>query len=528
MKSPFKSLRPLLLFIAVVIALLSAPIDAGAASRINKALRELDKALANRDAYTAQRIEIDDSMKAALSRLNEPQDRFELMLKLSKRYIDFQVDSAIAYAERAHDLTTSMGLPSKAGRIEALTCGFLASQGQLREAMERFAAIDTTGMELYDRLDYLASGSRLYFVASYCYPPGDGFNALVAKGRDYTEQYLRLAPIRSDTAIFMSTLITDISKHPQLIEASLKEILQNRVQTDPFYPLALQQLGSFYLEQNRPEEALEALVHALTAEIINGCRSGESASILAHELIRRGDSSRGHQVLELALENARLSNWRVRAIQAAEITPNVANNLNRAIAVRDTWVFTLLIIAAAAIATIIWLIMRLRTALTTISTMRKRTAEADNERRLYFNRFLKLCAVYLETLEKFTITARRKISTKQVDDLYEMINSGTLFNEQSKKFYEIFDNAFCHAYPRFVEELNKLLLPDKQVIPPSPDTLTTELRILAFMRIGFDESARIASFLSVSVNTIYTYRNRMRARAISRDTFEDDLMKIGL
>ncbi len=51
---------------------------------------------------------------------------------------------------------------------------------------------------------------------------------------------------------------------------------------------------------------------------------------------------------------------------------------------------------------------------------------------------------------------------------------------------------------------------------------------MAFMRIGFGDSSRIARFLGLSVNTIYTYRNRMRSRAISRDTFEDDLMQTGL
>lgn len=37
----------------------------------------------------------------------------------------------------------------------------------------------------------------------------------------------------------------------------------------------------------------------------------------------------------------------------------------------------------------------------------------------------------------------------------------------------------------------------------------------------------MARFLGVSINTIYTYRNRLKTRAINRDTFESDLMTIG-
>jgi len=57
--------------------------------------------------------------------------------------------------------------------------------------------------------------------------------------------------------------------------------------------------------------------------------------------------------------------------------------------------------------------------------------------------------------------------------------------------------------------------------------LTPELRILAFMRLGLDDSSKIARFLNLSVNTVYTYRNRMKNRASDRDNFEAMVMEIG-
>ena len=52
------------------------------------------------------------------------------------------------------------------------------------------------------------------------------------------------------------------------------------------------------------------------------------------------------------------------------------------------------------------------------------------------------------------------------------------------------------------------------------------LAALAFMLLGIEESSRIAQVLNYSLNTIYAYRNRTKARAINRDSFEDDVMKI--
>ena len=51
-------------------------------------------------------------------------------------------------------------------------------------------------------------------------------------------------------------------------------------------------------------------------------------------------------------------------------------------------------------------------------------------------------------------------------------------------------------------------------------------RSLAFMRLGIEESARIAQILNYSLNTIYAYRNRLKTRAIDRENFEADIMKI--
>lgn len=58
------------------------------------------------------------------------------------------------------------------------------------------------------------------------------------------------------------------------------------------------------------------------------------------------------------------------------------------------------------------------------------------------------------------------------------------------------------------------------------ELLNTDLRILAFMRLGIEDSSRIAQVLNYSINTIYAYRNRIKAKAINKETFEADIMKI--
>jgi DNA-binding NarL/FixJ family response regulator len=63
--------------------------------------------------------------------------------------------------------------------------------------------------------------------------------------------------------------------------------------------------------------------------------------------------------------------------------------------------------------------------------------------------------------------------------------------------------------------------------PDDAKKLSTELRILALIRLGITDNQRIADILRSSITTIYTYRSKMKARAVSKDTFEDDICKIG-
>ncbi|MDE7394069.1 MAG: hypothetical protein K2M80_06305, partial [Muribaculaceae bacterium] len=88
----------------------------------------------------------------------------------------------------------------------------------------------------------------------------------------------------------------------------------------------------------------------------------------------------------------------------------------------------------------------------------------------------------------------------------------------------LFDDAFLHIYPNFVNQVNDLLRDPIQL--KEGELLNNDLRILAFMRLGLDDTNQVAQILNYSVNTIYAYRNKLRNRAYDRDNFEINVMQI--
>ena len=79
-----------------------------------------------------------------------------------------------------------------------------------------------------------------------------------------------------------------------------------------------------------------------------------------------------------------------------------------------------------------------------------------------------------------------------------------------------------------MKKFNALLQDNEQIILKKDELLNTELRIFAIIRLGIDDSSKIANFLHYSINTIYTYRNKVKNRAINRENFEEEIMKIGV
>ena len=76
---------------------------------------------------------------------------------------------------------------------------------------------------------------------------------------------------------------------------------------------------------------------------------------------------------------------------------------------------------------------------------------------------------------------------------------------------------------------DKLLADEARTEGRHDGELTTVLRIYALIRLGITDTATIAALLHCSVNTVYSYRSRMRLRSLvpERD-FEQRVQSIGL
>ena len=155
--------------------------------------------------------------------------------------------------------------------------------------------------------------------------------------------------------------------------------------------------------------------------------------------------------------------------------------------------------------------------------------EANILKETYISHFLDICSVYINKLEKFQNSLNKRAMERNLDELYKMLKSKEMINNELKELYEMFDNIFLHLYPDFGEQCNELQIKEERIELKQNEMLTPELRIFALIRLGITDSSKIAGFLHYSPTTIYNYRTRARNKAAGqRDQFENMVMKIGV
>ena len=336
--------------------------------------------------------------------------------------------------------------------------------------------------------------------------------------------------IGENDSIYKLYLGTDYlnKKQYSLSIAALNDLLETLEMDNAVFPETALLLSANYSARGRAEQALYYTALVAISDIECGYLSSEALRRLGTGLYSRGDNKHAHKYLLASQENIANSGAVMRSSLVAKSLPMIVGT-HRGEEQRFTRMLIIIIACLVLILALIFVIMYNHyRSMKRLRMMKDNLEQANQIKEVYIGRFLSLCSICMDKLDDFNRIVGRKIVAGQVDELLSMVKSGKMSDEYSHQFYEVFDDAFVNIYPTFVDDVNKLLEPDKAISLSEDGHLPPELRIIALMRLGLDDSAQMARFLGLSLNTVYTYRNRIKSRARNRDTFDSDIMNIGI
>lgn len=517
-----------------------------ASNRLDSLLKVLDKTVEIKLEYTAQKEQQITALKYQLSYSTVDEQRFNLTDKLFKLYSNYKTDSAFYVAKERVALANKIGNTQMIGEANMNMAEALRTTGMYKEALELLDEIQKKGWNKYNEGYYMHLRHSLYLLMSdYSIADEDKrrYNSLIF---NYKDSILKITP-EDDISYYLVTSTKNImlGEYQKALET-----MKVAYTLDVSKAMVTYTMSEIYKYLGDTEQEKIYLAESAIADLKSGIKEYISLQELAAILFREGDVDRAYSYMKTSMDDAIFCNARLRMLEISRMLPIINESYDLKMQKEQNrlyWRSVVAIILAVVLLVTLSYIYRQMKTLSSIRKYQKKmnvelkamNEELNNKnselvdsnliKEEYIGYVFNICSTYIDKLENFRITVNRKIKAGQTSDLEKMTSTSSLVADELKDFYKNFDSIFLNIYPTFIEDFNALMVEDGKIVPKDGDLLTPELRIYALVRLGINDSMKIADFLHYSPQTIYNYRLKIRNKmSVSKDEFPIALSQIGL
>lgn len=518
---------PAILFIGLTTGC-SHPSQSPDKERLEQSLKQLDKVIDNAEFYSNKKYARIDSLKQLMNE-SEGNEKINRLVEISAQYRQLNSDSAIFYGAQAYNMDQS-GVPDSLQlKVKMTLVDALSTSGLFNEALSIFNSIDPKNLSPKEKIAYWRTARFLYaYGLAYLQENNVYSEKYSEKYFESDDSLLNILPWEDNFHRFIYSERLVAQRKWQEARRSLLALLEDNPMESNIYGMSAYQLAEVYKHLGDYNNYIDALSLSAQSDIMGAVNEGIALHSLANQLYAQGNLEEAFKYMNHALKEANNAHIRMRTVSIANHMSNIDQAYQRQLDASRNRMIVYLVIALCLLAVIsclsIILIRNVRTA-----RRREKMMEANSRKlRSYVGNFIGLCSNYSTRIEQMSKLVTRKVNAGQEADLLKILSSGRFTEEDNDEFYSLIDKAVNDIFPDFIESINRLLRPECQIkVEESEKGLTPELRIYACVRMGVEQSARIAQILHYSVNTVYSYRNRMRNRAINRETFDSDVANLG-
>ncbi len=489
-------------------------------SEMDRSVRDISKAHAESAHY------VDSLKQIRLSRTLSP-ERMEAAEKLGRYYLKHSLDSALTFSRLAYDDAIRLQDQDGIYRLRFFLDAYMPFAGMDYAALLDYEMINPDILTEEQRRIYYLAGSEMYFNIQYKLGNSSFRNYFQQKSIAAIDSVLQYYDKNSVVYQFLSGYGTKLKGDETLAAAIFAELLPKLDDRPDLYMRSAFMLSEYLKnKQSKKKDYYELLEEMTKRSLKEGVVRPAIFAEIGKELCLRGDESRGLSLLSLALTSGNAERGIYAIEDPAEYLSVLAENygqdrrLSRAIVVAS--VFCALFFLVFGIME--W---RNRSRITCVlKNLSHEFAQYRQQVREELCYSIGLAVQSLDNLQEMNLYTMRKLAAGQAKGLLSELESGKLVQNYRERFFKSFDTYFLEYRPEFIDRLNELLREDARFAPLAQPMLSPELRIAAFMSLGFCDSARLAQALGLSLNTVYTYRNRLKGRAADRVNFEKKLQDL--
>jgi len=516
-------------------------------------IKELNDALKNKQHYVKIKEERILNFKKIKSENLTKEQEYNYNKTLYIEYQKLNSDSAIQYVKKNLKIADELHNKELYNLAQLQLVTLYSSSGKYRESEAILKSINKKNLAVsLIPAYYIANREFFEHYAANSYSPE--YRKQIGKYRDSL-----LGVLNPNTLEFQINRIQQdiFNRKFDKPRKQLLDLLNKTKEESPQYAMITYLLGKIAEATHQLELRKKYYALSATSDLKNANKDNASLQELALVFYEIGDVDMAYKLTQSAIEDALYCNVQFRTLLMSEVY-SIINTvyLEREAQRKSDLQIYLLCISLLSLFLLIAIIYvykqmkkvsRIRTELyetsQKLAELNKDITETNGQlqesnlqlsesnlvKEEYIAHFFNLCSTYINKLENYRIILNKKATAKQFDEIYKILKSTTLVDNELEELYKNFDIIFLNLYPTFVKDFNALLIPEEQIVLKQNELLNTELRIFALIRLGITDSVKIAAFLRYSLSTIYNYRTRARNKAaVSRNDFEEMVSKIGI
>lgn len=515
-----------------------------AAGQTDSLLKELDRVILNRSQYQKIREIRIDSLKTLIENTDKKEDQYAAMLRVFREYRSYNMDSALAVAIRKKTLAEETGSRRNIHESEMNIAEILGIMGMYKESLEIMDKMEFEKLDKREKAFYFHLHHSLYTrLSDNMVGP---YEKLLSMYRDSLLQYNEKGTTGYDFAL--AGKLVELKQYEKAMQV-FNRMISEKKDSLSILAMASYELSEIYRKRGEIENEKKYLILSATADVKRGSRSYVSLIKLAIVLYREGDVDRAYQYITCAMEDASYSKSRFRTLQISEALPVIIDAYDKKMKEEKDNLFKYLVLISLLSVILVLSLFFIYRQMKKLSLARKevsrmledvkqmnielndlneKLSDSNRIKEEYIGFIFNLCSDYIDKMENYRKEVHRKLKAGKESEALQLTGATSLVTDELKEFFRNFDAVFLTIFPNFVEEFNDLLLEGEKIFPKPADLLSPELRVFALVRLGIQESSKIANFLHYSPQTVYNYNLKVRNKlAVSKEEFAKAMQLIG-
>jgi DNA-binding CsgD family transcriptional regulator len=523
---------------------------------IDSLISALEVSMELRDFYDEKKEIRIEGFKALLNENDlDYENTYYLTNKLIGEYQYYSFDLALFYIEKNIATAEKIGDNFKVLESNLKLTKLLVETGRYKEAVDALDEMETNKIPKRLLSKYFYSLQEAYAGLSYYTEVQESKEKYSELYRVYEDSLTKQLLKSEDQYLRLKEKnLRDQRKLDDALEVNNQRIASLEMGNRLFSVVTFERSLLYELAKDTINQK-KYLILSAQSDIIASVKDNASMTVLAMLLFQENEVEKAHEFINFSVTDAEFFNSRLRYVNISNILSLISKAYEKQTIAQNEKLrifLSLLIVFGLILLVFLYFIIqqvkrlattknKLKTANNDLKQLNRKLnitnddlkrlydklSESDKIKENYIGTFLNLYSDYINKLDSYRKLVQKYIITNKTKSLLDLTKSKQVIDEELNIFYKNFDESFLHIYPNFIEEVNKFLEEEEKILISNEHTLNTELRILALIRLGITDSARISKILRYSVNTIYNYRVKLKNKAkIERNLFEKEIKNI--